>query len=310
MTIFQAIYLGLIQGITEFLPVSSTGHLIIFRKFLNQDTYGTLAFDAVLQLATTLALIVYFRKDLFSFILSAKKFIREIPRSFTAGIDNRVSAVADSYTNIRAPVCLANTSSALKRGLGEMTAFILTKERDENFQMIFYIFLVTLPAVFFGVLLEDKMDTIFRNPIFVSVFLILGSLLMYFAENYHKKIINFQKLDFKKSIIIGFFQSLALFPGFSRSGATISGGLLTSLQRVDAVRFSFLASIPILLGTGLKKLFSIDLHSANTLLISSVFAFLSALLAIHILIKFLKGHRLNIFIFYRIILAILVLIYI
>lgn len=258
MTILEAILLGIIQGITEFLPVSSTGHLILIRKLFGQNSYGTLSFDAILQLSTTFAVIFYFRKDLLNICKSILKSVK-------------------------------------------------TKMVDENINLLLTIVIATIPAVVIGLFLEKKMDTTFRDPVFVSIFLIVGSFVMLAAERFHQKIKLFDKNNKTKSLFIGIFQSLALLPGFSRSGATISGGFFSKLSREEAVRFSFLISIPILIGTGFKKLFEIDTVSNKPeLLISSIFAFIFGLLSIHFLLKFLKSKKLYIFIVYRILLAFII----
>jgi len=249
MTFFQSAILGLVQGLTEFIPVSSTGHLIIIREILGLDLIGTISFDATLQLATALAVICYFWKD----ILGLYK----------------------------------------------------------NRKLLLALIIGTVPAVIFGLLLEDYMDTNFRSIYVVAGSLIAGSIVFWLAEKFAKQS---TEINFKNSLIIGLFQCLALVPGFSRSGATISGGLFTGLKREDAARFSFLLSLPIVLGSGLKKLF--DIYSAgnlasieSSLLISCIFAFVSGIIAIHLLIKFLKNHSLNYFGAYRIVLAIVIILF-
>jgi undecaprenyl-diphosphatase len=165
------------------------------------------------------------------------------------------------------------------------------------------------------------MDTYFRGVVVVAGSLIAGSILFFFAERTAKRKslvpspigTNYENITIKKGILIGLFQCLALVPGFSRSGATISGGLFTGLNREEAARFSFLLSIPIILGSGLKSVW--DIHKTgslasleHSLIIACIFAFISGLLAIHFLLKFLKNHSLNYFGVYRIILAIVILI--
>ena len=256
-----AIILGVVEGATEFIPVSSSGHLIIVREILGQNGVGDLSFDAVLQLSATLALIVYFWRDLM-----------EIMVTFWSVITRKN---------------------------------IVEKEKT----LLYSIAFGTIPAIIFGLLLETKMETVFRNVELVSVTLILGSFLMWFAEKYSKRD---KQLSVHRGIIIGFFQCLALVPGVSRSGATISGGLLTGLTKEEAVRFSFILSIPILLGSGLKKLFDIypSLVSSDiglSLFLGSLSAFVVGLLSINFLIKYLRNHSLNVFVWYRVIIAVLIL---
>ncbi len=265
MTNVVAIILGFIEGATEFIPVSSSGHLIIARKLLGTNLVGGLAFDAILQLATTLALLVYFWKDIANLIKIAYSWL--------------------------------------------MGDILMIKDKV----MLKAIVFGTIPAVVFGVFLESKMDTVFRNIDLVAITLILGSILMFVAQRYAISHIDEEApLTFGKGMMIGFFQCLALVPGISRSGATISGGLFAKLGKEEAVRFSFLLSIPILLGAGLKKLFEVrhELFGAGfgmPILVGSIVAFTTGLVAINFLIKYLKNHDLNIFIIYRIVLSLAIL---
>ncbi len=261
MAYLTAIVLGFVEGATEFIPVSSTGHLIVIRQFLGQNVASGLSFDAVLQFAAALALVFYFWKDIVALV-----------RSFWGWL--------------------------LRKPLEETDKVLLSS-----------IILGTIPAVIAGLLLEDYMDSIFRNVNLVAVTLILGSILFVYAEKVGKQ---YKILSLGRGIIIGFFQCLALIPGISRSGATISGGLITGLTKDEAVRFSFLLSIPILLGSGLKKLFEVrqDLFSTSLgleLLLGSAVSFFVALWSIKFLIKYLKNHSLNLFVFYRIALSVAIL---
>lgn len=257
MTILESIVLGITQGITEFLPISSSGHLILVREFFGWQTKNDLAFDAVLHLATILAVGVYFRKDLFHLVTT-----------------------------------------------------VFGRGDRKKMTMVWAIIVGSIPAVFFGILLEDFMETVFRTHYLVGVTLVLGALLMFCAEWYAKKKKG-SDLTMKKGFIIGIFQALALIPGMSRSGTTISGGLFMGLSRSEAARFSFLLGFPVLLGAGLKKCVELfGTSPADIDFVSIAFGFLFAFAvgmgAIHFLISYLQRHSLNLFIFYRIILAIIV----
>ncbi len=276
MTHFAAIILGLVEGLTEFIPVSSSGHLLIAHKLLGQNLVGTLSFDAIIQLATSCALLVYFWRDILQILKTTWFFVCRRP--------------------------------------------IEPKDRT----LLYAIFFGTLPAVFLGLLLEKSMDTIFRNISLVALTLLFGSLLLWYGQkkyfsNYHKTedinsrqpqgFLSEKVLTVKRGVIIGFYQCLALLPGVSRSGATISGGLISGLSQEEATRFSFLLSIPILFGAGLKKVFEVrnELFSANfisPIILGSLVAFISGLFSISFLIKYLKTHNLNVFIWYRVVLAI------
>jgi undecaprenyl-diphosphatase len=262
MTIFEAIILGLVQGVTEFLPISSSGHLILMRDLLNIESSGALAFDAVLQLATVLAVILYFRNDLW---LLAQTALRKLGRL---------------------PV------------------------NQKDITLLYAILIGTIPAVVVGLFLESTMETLFRSPLLVSGVLVAGSLLFIYAEWVYYKSVPQNIMTVKKGLQIGLFQTLALIPGMSRSGASISGGMLLGLSRGEAARFSFLLAIPVLLGAGAKKL--IDLIqvggdvSWGALAIGSVVAFCTGLFAIHFLLSFVRRHSLWPFIWYRLLLALFV----
>lgn len=264
MEIVNSIILGVVQGATEFIPVSSSGHLILVRDWLNLEVDYGLAFDAVLQFATTFAVLVYFRKDILKIVKNFFKFV--------------------------------------SRKQIDKTEEILLKS----------IILGTIPAVIIGFLLEDTMDTIFRNSSLVAGSLIVGGLIMYFAEKFSKQNAN---LNIKCGIGIGFFQALALVPGFSRSGMTISGGLFLGLKREDATRFAFLLAFPVLFGAGLKKLLDLGADGVldaigASLLVGSITSFIVGLLAIHFLVTYLRKNTMNAFVIYRFILAAVVLIFV
>lgn len=240
--------LGLVQGLTEFLPVSSTGHLILVREVFGITADHGLAIDAVLQLATALAVVVYFFKDIL-------KLDRQTLLALAAG---------------------------------------------------------TVPAVIAGLFLESTMDTVFRSATLVAYALLAGSLVMLAAEVFSKRIEQKKEAGWGTGLVIGLFQCLALVPGMSRSGMTISGGLFMGLTRESAARFGFLLSVPIILGSGLKKLLELGFDGTLAavgpdLLAGSAVAFASGLLAIHLLLLFVRTQPLYAFIAYRIVLAALIL---
>lgn len=264
MTYFEALLLGIVQGLTEFLPVSSTGHLILMRDVLGvQSEYG-LAVDATLHFATAIAVILYFRKDLLELLHSVWDMVR--------------GNVVERETQI----------------------------------LLYALILGTIPAVVFGLLLEKNIETVFRSPTLVAWVLILGSLLFLSAEYVYKKRSEETALTVRKGVWVGFFQVLALIPGMSRSGATISGGMLMGLSRERSARFAFLLSLPIIVGAGSMKL--LELGSADmaqsewgSIAFGAFIAFTSGILCIHYLLRFLKNHTLHVFVVYRILLAIFVL---
>lgn len=264
MSIFDAVILGIVQGATEFIPISSSGHLIIARDILGLGENSGLAFDAVLQLATAFTLLVYFWTDLIGIAQSFFRFIRKYPIS-----------------------------------------------QEEKVTLLAIIF-GTIPAVILGLALESLMETLFRSVYLVAVGLLGGSILMYYAE---KTFTGGQNITIKKGFFLGLFQSLALIPGVSRSGSTISGGMILGLNREDATRFSFLLAFPILFGSGVKKM--LDLYQAGeliqigpTLLVGSICAFIVGLISIRYLLRFVKSNTLMPFIIYRVIIAGIIFIFI
>jgi len=264
MTYFDALILGFVQGVTEFLPVSSTGHLILARDLLGLQTDHGLAVDATFHFATAFAVLLYFRKDLQKLLIGAWAFVRQ------------------------------------------------KKVETDTKILLFALIVGTIPGVLLGLTLEDKIDSVFRTPTLVAWMLILGSGLFILAEYMLKKTHKHKDLTVKKGFIVGLFQALALIPGMSRSGATISGGMLLGLSREKAARFAFLLSLPIILGGGAKKLLDlggVGMAESEWLVIGfgTVIAFLSGLACIHYLLKFLRNNTLIPFVIYRVVLACVVL---
>jgi len=262
MNFFEAIILGFVQGATEFLPVSSSGHLILVPSLLGMSEQP-LVFDTTMHLATALTLVVFFFNDYVSLI---KKFF------------------SDLFT---------------RRSL-------FPENKSEPGLML--LFLASVPAAVLGFFLENPIENIFRDVKYVMIFMAAGTILMLLAETYGKRIKSTATLG--NAIIIGFFQSLALFPGVSRSGATISGGMLMGLNREYAARFSFLISVPIVLAAALFKIISTDWNVIDVSLINLAAGFISAFvtgtIAVKFLLNYLKNKGLNLFIIYRILLIIAV----
>jgi undecaprenyl-diphosphatase len=294
---FQSAILGLVQGLTEFIPVSSTGHLILFRNVMGLPLAGSLSFDAILQLATGFAILVYFSRDIWS-IIKNKDF-----KLFWALV------------------------------IGSIPAIILGLFLEKYMDTIFRGTHVVAYALILGAILFYFAERFLqKTPEILSTFnggpnhsesisdVFLKDGLEEISEKSLERLGNplsgkdLSGISLGKGLGIGFFQCLALIPGMSRSGSTISGGLFLGLNREIAMRFSFLLSLPIIFGSGLKKIWDLSqtgalLQIESSLYIASIFAFISGLLAIHFLLKFLKNHSLNYFGVYRIILAIIILIF-
>lgn len=264
LSAWDSILLGLVQGITEFLPISSSGHLILAREVLGISQEGGLAFDAMLQLATALAVLLYFRSDILDLIKNA---------------------------------------------------FAKTKDSAKT-KLTWFLIIGTIPAVIAGLFLEDYMETLFRSPKLVAVTLVVGAAIMLAADRvlrHNAKNAQIGELTAKKAVGIGFFQALALVPGMSRSGMTISGGYFLGIQKELAIRFSFLLSIPVIVGSGVLKLPDVvqDTALQGGGVLSLILGFLSAFvfgwLAIDFLLKFLRTNTFTGFALYRIALAVVIM---
>ena len=264
--VIESIFLGFIQGVKEFLPVSSSGHLLIAQELLGANGDGSLIFDISLHIATALAVIVFFRKDI---IVLAQTFLKMV----------------------------------FKKGRA-------VDHKDKT--MVYAIIAGTIPAGLIGYLFQDSIEVIFRTPVMVAVALIAGSIFFVIAEKVGK---HNRELSLKRGFIVGCFQVLALAPGFSRSGATIGAGVLLGMSREESARFSFLLALPIILGAGLKSVMDISGGQASTLswmpvLFGGLTAFVVGYVAIMFLMKYLQRNSLMVFVWYRVILAALVLLFV
>ena len=259
MELLDAIILGFVQGVTEFLPISSTGHLVFAREWLQVDEFNGLAFDAILHFATTLAVMIYFRSDLWRLL------------------------------------------QTLLRKLGRLPV------REKDMTLLYGIVIGTIPAVLVGLFLESFITEHLRSALLVAAVLFLASIFFLYAEWRYSVAPPHGQLTLKRAGQIGLFQVLALLPGMSRSGATIAGGMLMGLTRIEAARFSFLLAIPITLGVGTKK--TLDLMAETGVVewtqiaIGAAVAFITALIVIHFFLTFIRRNTLWPFIWYGIILS-------
>ena len=265
----QAIVLGIVQGLTEFLPVSSSGHLIVVPALLGWDDpfIESLAFSVMLHVATLLALLIYFRSDWLRLIPAGLATLRD--RSFQGDPDRKL-------------------------------AWLLAA--------------ATVPAVIVGLLLNDLIETTFREPRLVAMTLVAGAAVLWVADRIGSKQREIAGLTFSAAIGIGAAQALALVPGVSRSGISISAGLLAGLGREAAARFAFLMATPITAGAGLWEVRKIVSGEVGVELpIVPLFAGMAAslvagLLAIAVLMRYLRSNGVGIFVAYRIALAALVIV--
>jgi undecaprenyl-diphosphatase len=260
---FEAIVLGLVQGLTEFLPISSSGHLRIVSAMFGWDDPGA-DFTAVIQLGTMAAVLLYFREDLWGIATSWLKEIR---------------------------VPWARRSQEAKLGT--------------------YIIIGTIPIAIFGLIFKDQIESGARDLYLIGSALIMFSFVMLAAERVGTKRRELDSLNGRDGLFIGFAQALALIPGVSRSGATISAGLFRNFDRAAAARYSFVLSVPAVVLSGLFELRHVGEsgnYSAWSAAIATVVAFFVGLATIAWLLRYLAGHSLGVFVAYRIPLGILVLV--
>jgi len=268
-TLIQAIVMGVIQGLTEFLPVSSSGHLIVVPALLGWDDrfIESLAFSVMLHVATLLALLIYFRAD----------WLRLIP---------------------------AGLASIRERSIGG----------DPDRRLAWLLVLSTIPAVIAGLLLNDLVETAFRQARLVAVMLVVGAAILWLAERMGTRAHRVAELSTAGAIGIGAAQALALVPGISRSGISIAAGLFAGLDRESAARFSFLMATPVTAGAGLYELAKLVGGDApvdvplGPLFAGMIAALVAGLAATSVLLRYLRTHPTTIFIVYRIVLAAIVVV--
>ncbi|MGE5436722.1 MAG: undecaprenyl-diphosphatase UppP [Syntrophothermus sp.] len=273
MNVFEAIILGLIQGITEFLPISSTGHLTLAGRYLHlidkKNPEEWTAIIAIIQLGTLISILIYFWKDI----------IKIIQSFFTDNLIRRKKF----------------------------------NEQSLDSRIGWYVIIGSIPVVIVGLLFKDFIEGTFTKDLRVIAFsLIILAIILAIAEKtaQHKR--DLEEVKLKDALFIGIAQCFALIPGASRSGTTITGGLFSGLNRETAARFSFLLSMPAIAGSGLLQMYEafglVDESMIVSLVIATIVAGISGYLAIDFLLKFLKNNTTFIFIYYRIILGILILI--
>jgi undecaprenyl-diphosphatase len=270
-TVLQALVMGIVQGLTEFLPVSSSGHLIVVPFLLGWDDpfLNSLAFSVMLHLGTLVALLAYFREDWMRLVPAGLAAVRD--RSFRSDPDRRLAGL------------LAAT---------------------------------TIPAAIVGVVFNDLIADQFRQVGLVALMLVVGGVILFVADRVGRKSRAIPDITFPVAVGIGAAQALALIPGISRSGISIAAGRLAGLDREAAARFAFLMATPITAGAGVfeaRKLLTgeagVDVAAvAGPLVVGMVAALLSGLAAIHFMLRYLRTRSLDVFVWYRFVLAAIVVV--
>ncbi len=277
LEIIKAIIYGIVEGITEWLPISSTGHLILVEEFIpfqNVSEGFFDMFDVVIQLGAIMAVVLLFWHKIWPFALTEKE------REDRTGIMSYI--------------------------------------KPDIMTMWFKIVVSCLPAVVIGLLFDDLFDALFYNPVCVALALIVFGVAFLLIETWNKgrrpKIRKLSEITYKVALLIGLFQLLAaIFPGTSRSGATILGALLIGVSRTVAAEYTFFLAIPVMFGASLLKLvkfgFAFTGLEVALLLIGMVVSFVVSLFVLRFLMGYIKKHDFKVFGWYRIVLGILVLLY-
>lgn len=277
LEILKAILFGIVEGITEWLPISSTGHMILLNEVVSLDVSKEFysMFEVVIQLGAILAVVILFWGQIWPF-----------------GKKN-------------------NQSPLTKRGLG---AYI----KCDIFKLWFHILVSCIPAAIVGILFDEQLEALFYNYQTVAIMLILFGIAFIVIENYHKgknaKVNTLEGIDFKLAFLIGMFQLIAaIFPGTSRSGATIVGALLVGVSRTVAAEYTFFLAIPVMFGASLLKGVQFMMQATMTsqegviLIVGMAVAFTVSLVVIKFLMEYIKKHDFKVFGWYRIVLGAIVL---
>jgi len=271
MTVVHALLLGIIQGLTEFIPVSSTAHLLIGQTLLGLPADDAMfSFLVLVQIGTIVSLLIYFWNDL-------------------------LSILAETLKN-----------------LGGLRNF---KSLPEDARMGWYILIATIPALLAGYFLKDAVEALFRLPLLqAAIRLFAAAVLLFLAESLTKKDRQLDSMNWLDALVVGLFQIISVFPGASRSGSTISGGMFRGLDRPSAARFAFLMSVPVMLAAGAYELLDVVRMPGLTEFLPALMAgFIAAAivgwLAIRWLLRYLAGHSLYAFSAYCALIGAVVLIF-
>lgn len=253
MKILQSIILGLVQGLTEFLPVSSSGHLIVFKKLfgIDQEQFG-LTFDIALHFATLIAVFIVFWPDILAI---------------------------------------------LKKPVQKLTGLLIV---------------ATIPAVLVGLFLDDSIERISQSGGFLGIAFLVTAALLYFSQKAKKRAKTIETMSYADAAVIGVTQGIAVMPGISRSGSTTSAGLFLGMEKEDSLRFAFLMSIPVILGSavmGVKDIVSEpEVIAWGPIVAGMIAAGISGYFAVRFMLNFFKKRSLNVFAVYTAILGILILV--
>jgi len=256
VTVLHALVLGIVQGLGEFLPISSSAHLVLIPWLFGWEDPG-LTFDVALHMGTLFAVVLYFWKDWVRLVTAA-----------------------------------------------------LRRQASDDKRIFWYLVIATIPGALFGLALEKKAETTFRAPLLIGIMMIVMGSILYLADK-RRQSRKMNTMTLADAIWIGLSQALAIIPGVSRSGSTMTTARFLNLTREDAARFSFLMSTPIILGAGVMKLRHLTMASIDLpFSVGVISAFVVGILSISFLLRYLKTSNFGLFVGYRFIIGVIVIGYV
>lgn len=269
MTILQTIILGIVQGITEFFPISSSGHLITIRYLFNfglGDSKAELVFDIALHFGTFMAIFIFFFKDFWKMITEGFKF---------KGKDGKFS-----FNNLK-----------------------------HEGKIMWYIVAACIPAGVMGILFEDIIDRYIRTPLVVAISMAVMGVIMYFVDKYSKSETDIEHLNLKQAMGVGIGQMFAMIPGFSRSGTTMTAARAMKIDRKSAAKFSFLLGAPVMFGAAVLALKDLTMEMINVqFILGVVVSFVVGMIAIKALMNIVEKIGFGGFAIYRVLLALVIIV--
>lgn len=269
MTIFQTIILGIVQGITEFFPISSSGHLIAIRYLFNfglESAKAEMVFDIALHFGTFLAILIFFFKDFWKMLMYGFRF---------KGEDGKYSFKNLKYEG----------------------------------KIMWYIVAACIPAGVMGILFEDVIEEYIRTPLVVAISMGVMGIIMYIADKFSKSETNIQELTLKQAMGVGIGQMMAMIPGFSRSGTTMTAARAMKIDRKSAAKFSFLLGAPVMFGAALLAIKDLTLDMINIQFILGVLvSFVVGMISIKALMKIVEKIGFGVFAIYRVVLSLIIIV--
>jgi undecaprenyl-diphosphatase len=278
MELYQGLVLGVLQGLTEFLPVSSSGHLVLGQNFFG-ITESALSFDVSVHIGTLLAVVVVFFQQIKSIFVSLGRLIR--------------SAGSNAELSTR-----SSTGSSTGSSIGPMDKIKQAVQKDDDVRLVALIIVGSIPTAIIGLALRNYVDLLFSSLVIVGFMLLITGTFLWFTRltpSGGKKI---KDIGFGTALLIGICQGMAVMPGISRSGATIAAGLFSGVERETAARYSFLLSIPAIVGAELlmlKDSFATGLGINFITLLSTLVSFVVGTLALVVLMRIVKKGRIHLF---------------